>query len=259
MNNGHWLWKAIGAIGLIMTLGISMDVQAAFFGFGGDSWKEEVLLHDGQKIIVKRSQTYGGRHEIGQGGPISGQELSYKLPYTNKTITFKDEYSEDIGGRNFVLLALHVLNGTPYIVTETVGCLANNKWGRPSPPYVFFKYDGKAWQRITVTEFPAEFTTINLVVETKGDVKAITTQSVVTAEMVKKLNSKLSPSDQTFNRNAVRYEGPGACGEMIYDGKGGWHGTGLFGETNDTCIQYCVREKFTPQYCPCETLFKGKK
>jgi hypothetical protein len=27
-------------------------------GFGGTSWKEEVLLHDGSTFIVKRSQSY---------------------------------------------------------------------------------------------------------------------------------------------------------------------------------------------------------
>ena len=140
MNYGHSLLKVFSAIALILTFVLSTNAQAGLFGFGGDSWKEEVLLHDGQKIIVKRSQTYGGRYEIGQGGAISGQELSFTLPKTNKAVTFKDEYSEDIGGRNFLLLALHVLNGTPYVVAETVGCFANNKWGRPSPPYLFFRY-----------------------------------------------------------------------------------------------------------------------
>lgn len=36
-----------------------------YFGlFGEASWKEEVLLHDGSKIIVKRWQKREGRHEI---------------------------------------------------------------------------------------------------------------------------------------------------------------------------------------------------
>lgn len=243
----------VGAIGLVLTLGMSMNAEAGLFGFGGDRWKEEVLLHDGQKIIVKRSQTYGGRHEIGQGGAISGQELSFTLPNTNKIITFKDEYSEDIGGRNFLFLALHVLNETPYVVVQTVGCFANNKWGRPSPPYIFFKYDGKAWQRITVAEFPTEFTAINLLVHTEET--NITAVPIITPELVKDMNGNY----KSINRDAVRYAGPGACGEMIYDGKGGWHGTGLFGKTREACLQICARDKISPQYCPCEKLFKGEK
>ncbi len=252
MNYSEQLLKAIRAIGLLFSLGVGMNAEAGLFGIGGDSWKEDVLLHDGKKLIVERSQTYGGRHEIGQGGAISGQEIKFPLPNTNKAIAFKDEYSEDIGGRNFLLLALHVLNGTPYVVVQTVGCFADNKWGRPSPPYLFFKYDGKAWQRITVAEFPAEFTAINLLVHTKET--NITAQPIITQDILKKMNG----SYKTINRNAARYEGPGACGEMIYDGKGGWHGTGLFGKTHEACLQICVRDKISPQYCPCEKLFKGK-
>lgn len=204
------------------------------------------LLSSARKPMV-------GGTRLGKGGAISGQELSFTLPNTNKTITFKDEYSEDIGGENFLLLALHVLNGTPYIVAKPWLCLSENKWGRPSPPYLFFRYDGKAWQRITVAEFPIEFTTINLLVHTKE--KNITVHSVITADLMKKLNGGY----QIIHRDAVRYEGPGACGEMIYDGKGGWYGTGLFGKTHGACLQICARDKISPQYCPCEKLFKGKK
>jgi len=123
----------------------------------GDSWREEVLLHDGSKIIVKRSQSYGGRHEIGQSPPIKEQDITFTAPGSGKSITWKSEYSEDIGRANFQLLALHILNGTPYVVAAPNLCLAYNKWGRPNPPYVFFKYDGETWQRIPLTEFPAQF------------------------------------------------------------------------------------------------------
>ena len=56
MNSGHWLWKAIGTIGLILTLGVSMNAQAGFFGLfgGGEKWKEEVQLSDGRVVVVDR-------------------------------------------------------------------------------------------------------------------------------------------------------------------------------------------------------------
>ena len=38
---------------------------------------------------------------------------------------------------------------------------AYNKWGRPNPPYVFFKYVGE-WKQISLEEFPEKFK-INLV------------------------------------------------------------------------------------------------
>lgn len=141
-----------------------MTACAGFLGFGGTSWKEEVLLHDGSKIIVKRSQSYGGRHEIGQSAPIKEHTISFTLPGTNKSLSFTSEYGEDVGRANFNLLSLHILNGTPYLVVEPNLCLSYNKWGRPNPPYVFFKYYGKEWRRIQLSELPVEFKTINMIV-----------------------------------------------------------------------------------------------
>jgi hypothetical protein len=82
-----------------------MSADAGLLGFGGDSWKEEVLLHDGSRIIVERSQSYGRRHEVGQSPPIKEQDITFTLPSTSKTIEFKSEYGEDIGRANFKLLA----------------------------------------------------------------------------------------------------------------------------------------------------------
>ena len=200
-----------------------MSAEAGLFGFGGDSWKEEVLLHDGSKIIVKRSQTYGGRHEIGQKPPIKEQELTFTLPNSSRAITWKSEYSEDIGRANLNLLALHVLNGTPYIVAEPNLCLAYNKWGRPNPPYVFFKYDGKAWQRISLSAFPATFKDINVVVSTKRHQDTLTAQTVITALRVRELNSDLEQAEyKTILREPLAKERiDQMCEERILY-KGSW-------------------------------------
>ena len=204
MNNGHSLLKAFTTTGLILTLGMSMSAEAGLFGFGGDSWKEEVLLHDGSKIIVERSQGYGGRREIGQSPPIKEQDITFTLPGSNKNLTFKSEYSEDIGRSNFKLIALHILNGTPYIVVVPNLCPSYNKWGRPNPPYVFFKHDGKDWQRIQLSEFPTEFKEINLVVSTKNEERIFNARSAITVEIVRKLNGELEqPEYKTILREAL--------------------------------------------------------
>ena len=203
MSNG--LLGACKTIGLVLALGVSMSADAGFLGFGGDGWKEEVLLHDGSKIIVKRSQTYGGRHEIGQPQPIKEHIISFKLPGSNETIEWTSEYDESLGRTNFNLLAVHVLNGTPYIVASPNLCLSYNKWGRPNPPYVFFKYDGKEWQRIPLEEFPTEFKTGNVAFGIRGlDVKAMVKQGLVSAESVKRRNSELlQPEYKTILREAL--------------------------------------------------------
>ena len=127
-----------------------------------DGWNEEVLLHDGSKVIVTRTQRYGGRHEVGQSSPIREQEMSFIVPGTTKRVIFKSEYSEDIRRANFTPLALHILNGVPYVITTPNLCLAFNKWGRPDPPYVIFRHTGQDWQRISLQDLPAQFIDIFL-------------------------------------------------------------------------------------------------
>ena len=54
MNKRHRLLKLFNTIGLILTLGISMNAEAGLFGSGGTSWKEEVQLSDNRIIVVER-------------------------------------------------------------------------------------------------------------------------------------------------------------------------------------------------------------
>lgn len=107
MNIHKDMMKQIVKLGLLLMIGGSMSACAGFLGIGGTSWKEEVLLHDGSKLIVKRSQSYGGRHEIGQPCPIKEHTINFTLPGSNKTITWTSEYGEDLGRTNFNLLAVH--------------------------------------------------------------------------------------------------------------------------------------------------------
>ena len=186
-------------------MGVSMSACAGVFGIGGKSWKEEVLLHDGSKIVVERSVERGGRHEIGQEPPIKEQSLSFIMPDANKTVTWTSDYSDDVGHSNFDLLALHVLNGMPYIVTFPNGHLAYTKWGSPNPPYVFFKYDGKIWQRISLEELPAEFKTINVALDVRGrEVEELDSLGFVSAEKVRELNAHTTiPEFKTIVRTPL--------------------------------------------------------
>lgn len=262
MNSRDWLWKAASTIGLLLTLGISMNAEAASFGFGGDSWKEQVLLHDGQKIIVKRSQTYGGRVEPGQGGTVTEHTISFDMPQSGRSLTWKSEYGDDLGRTNFNALALHILGNTPYLVVEPNLCLSYNKWGRPNPPYVIFKHDGHSWQRIGMAELPSEFKSINLVVNNsrQREINELSKQfGYVTAEGAKSINSSLTQREyKTIVRETMTFD-PRWCPEMIRNGHG-WSGLGPFmtQPSLEACLQYCSREKVAVQDCPCKKLFVGE-
>ena len=129
----------------------------------GESWKEEVLLNDGQKIIVERSVKRGGRAEVGQQGSYINQTMRFKLPGNEKAIDWRDELNPDIGNSSFLPMALDIVKGVPYLVVYPMGCLSYNKWGRPNPPYVVFKYEEVAWQRIALEALPPEIKMPNLI------------------------------------------------------------------------------------------------
>lgn len=179
---------------------------------GGTSWKEEVLLHDGSKIVVERSVERGGRHEPGQQPPIKEQSLNFTLPSTNENVTWTSEYSEDVGLADFQPLLLDSLQGSTYLVTSPVGCLSYSKWGRPNPPYVVFKYQNKAWSRITLQELPAEIKTPNLIFSSPDNEMQKLGKGFVTAAMVQHANSDLTqPEFKTILREAIRGGGLTSC------------------------------------------------
>ena len=228
-TNPLWL-KRVVTFGLLGMMGVSMSVEAGFLGLGGDTWKEEAVQHDGSKLIVKRSQSYGGRREVGQSAPIKEHTVSFGLPENGKTITWISEYSDDVGRANFTLLAVHLLAGTPYIVARPNLCLSYNKWGRPNPPYVFFKYDGNGWLRIPLEQFPAELTRFNVVISLQTrDVDRMVEIGLVSAEDIAKLNRDLRQAElRTILREPVKRGTEGSavnCDEMVYY-KGAWVGPG---------------------------------
>jgi hypothetical protein len=184
-------------LGWFFMLCVSMSADAGLFGFGGTSWKEEVLLHDGSKIIVERSQTRGGQHEIGQEVPVNSHKISFSLPGAHEAIMWETTIGMDNSDSSLKPLALDIVKGVPYLVTIPLICHNYNKWGRPNPPYVFFKYDGKAWQRIPLEEFPVEIKAANLVNRIQAQEHQLASHSgVVTADEVKKFNG-------TFRREVM--------------------------------------------------------
>lgn len=204
MNDGKGILKAVRTIGLVLALGVSMTACASFLGIGGTSWKEEVLLHDGSKIIVTRSVERGGRHEIGQRPSIKNESLTFTLPSTDERVTWKNEFSEDVGFADFMPLAVDLFHGVAYVVTTPAGCISYNKWGRPNPPYVVFSYQNKTWQRITLRELPIEIKAPNLIVSSPDDEVEKLGRGVVTVEMIRRANSELTqPEYRTILREAL--------------------------------------------------------
>lgn len=219
-------WMAM--LGAIFAMGTVTSADAGLFGLGGTSWKEEVLLHDGSTILVDRSVVRGGRHEIGQQPPFKEQSLSFSLPGTNRTVTWEDRCSEDLGSANFLPMLLDIVNGMSFIVTTPMGCLAYNKWGRPNPPYVIFKHDGKEWKRIPLEELPAEIKVPNLIIsDPDNEVKKMGKNLVTANEIRDVIKGYRIPEDRTILRELVMSgEGSLINCEKLVSYKGAWVGPG---------------------------------
>jgi hypothetical protein len=198
-------------------------VCASLFGFGGTSWKAEVLLHDGNKIIVDRAVDYGGRHELGQSPPFKEQTLTFTLPHTSQRITWKDEYSDDVGSSSFNPMLVEVFGDKAYVLGSPVNSQSYSKWGCPNPPYVIFKYRNKEWKRIPLSELPAEVRLPNLVISSPDDVAKKAKHGFLSVEMIKQENEGFSqPEFRTIMRGPVANTGMGCLVRI----KGGWGSPG---------------------------------
>lgn len=260
MSYGYWLLKRLTP--LAMGALLSLNVHAGLFGLGGDSWKEEVLLHDGRTLIIERSQTYGGRGEIGQASPVKTHSLRFTMPQSGRTLTWTSEYGEELGRTNFNVLAVHIQDDTPYLVVEPNLCLAYNKWGRPNPPYIIFKHDGRAWQRLDMADLPKAFEKINLIVNNgrlEHIKKASQGKGYVSAQEIAGFNRSLTqPQYKSILREVMMNNSQG-CRVEFSNGKGAWLSADWFEDRKDleACLKVCQMNDFSGEKCPCYQYFKG--
>jgi len=221
-------------------------------------WKEEVLLHDGQTIIVDRSRKLGEyRYVDSRNRSILEEKWNFPVPGTYKVVTWKISQELPPKGTPLMLVTLGFIQGTPYIATVPAGCISYNYWGRPNPPYVFFRYDGKAWQRIKLEEFPTELTEANVVV---GGPKPKNQTGTLSIAQIKEENRYLEAHLKKIMRQPVKSAQTERCVEMITNGKGTWLGIDWFSSTpsHEACLKVCSEQWFINEYCPCDRLFNIK-
>lgn len=216
--------RALLVFGMAMGLSGCMGVAVAT-GNGGDTWKEEVLLQDGRKLMVEHHTERGGRHEVGQRSAITEHSINFVHPDTGKTLNWVSTYAPELGRTDLNPLAVHVSGGVAYVVAEPNLCLAYNKWGRPNPPYVIFKWADNAWQRIDMAQLPVELTTFNLMISYGNELvlaNAVKPLGYVSAQTIRKGNAELTqPQFRSILREPMTSDQIIAmCGDMVpYKGR----------------------------------------
>jgi hypothetical protein len=214
--------------GSLIAIGIALATASlsasGFLGFGGDtmSWKEEVLLRDGQVVVAERFYNLGGYPAIeSHNRSALDQTITFSLPGTNKRIIWKNDFRDSEPEPNSLnLIRFDVVSGVSYIATYPAGCIAYNKWGRPNPPQILFKYAGDKWQRIALADLPPELVgaTANVIVG-RPDVRIA--KSFYTVEGVNAENHDIhAPEYKTILGEPYKGAG-GGCEELIQY-KGSW-------------------------------------
>jgi hypothetical protein len=173
------------------------------------SWKEEVITFSGERMVVERQVIEGTLFDqqpsnMRFGPPVKGHVLRAPLPGGSWTTKW-----EALG---LDPQAIGRVGDSLYLSATPMLCGDYDKWGRPVPPYVFFRYVGTAWQRITLEEFPDVISKRNLTYYVRSDIhRAAVTSGHISAEQGRLLNPGLSEGINNINRTGIK--GAEACWE----------------------------------------------
>ena len=158
-------WTILKIFLLLVPFGITGGCALPGPSFGFASWQEEILLHDGQLVIADRQQSYGRKITLdSREGAVLSERWAFPIPGTPHKIVWRANFKTVPEGEQLMVLLYGYVNGRAYIATSPAGCISYNHWGRPNPPYVFFRYETEQWKRIYVGEFPVELNQINVMV-----------------------------------------------------------------------------------------------
>ncbi len=109
-------------------------------------WSEEVKLHDGKVIQIKRRSELGTPNILGQ---TRGHPQYHELCYAPMGIHWKSkpEYEPE---------AFDIVNGKAYVRVPLRGCSSCMHHGFPGTNTIYFAWDGRQWNKITEKEMPEQ-------------------------------------------------------------------------------------------------------
>lgn len=117
-------------------------------------WKEEILLHDGRRIIAERKDVAGGWTEPGQSGSTQKRTITFSDPDDPKK-----KYTHQItGSSNYLLLDFE--KGVPWLIVS-VGPFSVDT-DCPIGSYETFTQVNGVWRSVSYTGLPKEFTKPNM-------------------------------------------------------------------------------------------------
>ena len=114
------------------------------------TWQEEVKLNDGRMIVVTQKKFM-------DRGIDRDAWLTFSLPEFSKTEILWHESQQPI--------VLNVHAGKLYVVGLPPTQREFYKYGKPRPPYVPYRWENGAWERIPFAEVPEAIYDVNMLIE----------------------------------------------------------------------------------------------
>ena len=107
-------------------------------------WEEEVKLHDGQVIVVKRKEEL-----TGTGMPVQqrGFNKYFQFCYAPMNIVWKSK-------PDYVPETFDIVDGKAYAKVSIGSQLLCMQHSYPTTNALYFHWDGKAWQKIDYADYP---------------------------------------------------------------------------------------------------------
>lgn len=221
MSTHQIILQHLTKLGLLLVMGTSLSACSK-------GWKEEVQLHDGRILLIEKSFNLGGYPTLdARERTLLDETITFTLPESSKKIVWKTDFDNAAPEPNSLgPLLLDVVGGVPYLATSPAGCIAYNKWGRPNPPYILFKFTNDAWLQIPMKEFPSELVQANLRnIPASSQLKSYYTVEEVKAKLA---DGNISDYAKTILREPVKGgDGITSC-EVLVNYKCGWGAPGEF-------------------------------
>ena len=152
-------------------------------------WDEEVRLHDGRVMVVKRAA-------VNKRPILDWQNAAHGTP---KEMVLRLTAPVQVEWRGSIAPIALVVNGVDVIVVTRLGgggeCAS---YGNPNPPFVFFRSrGGGAWERVSPAEVPPNMRQNLLINPWKPEIETL--RGPLRAEGKEKLNTNVPREIREFS------------------------------------------------------------
>lgn len=126
-------------------------------------WDEEVKLHDGRVILVKRREASGGG-----GFPVSGMNPRGLVQYYEFCYPEMGVYWKSKGGPRYQPEILDIVDDKVYVMVPVTGSETCMFHDYPATNAIYFVWEGGGWKKIPYEQFPKEIRRTNLLLRPWG-------------------------------------------------------------------------------------------